>query len=314
MNREFDEVVRDSMTWFTDGVDAPVGLAANARQHLRRRRRARMGWFATGAAVAGVTAVLVGTAGAGSLPPHPAAKGGRAVTVQTTAMLISRVERALAKAAAGNPVAYTRQAMQGVRLFLAIPHENPIEVGASVSMTWSRGPLEHVEYVTRTGTPAFSMETDIRSGKSIQTMVSYPQRVWWRGTYQAPAPTNPKVACTLGPIDRTGAQWTREVRKLLSCGAAVAGHAQVDGVDTIKLRLSSSYHRACAAANDQRRCQPQPVGWSGVLWANASTYLPVRLVSHGEHFGFQIDFRWLTPTAVNLAKLHQPIPAGYRRA
>ncbi len=25
MNQEFDEVVRDSMTWFTDGVDVPAG-------------------------------------------------------------------------------------------------------------------------------------------------------------------------------------------------------------------------------------------------------------------------------------------------
>jgi hypothetical protein len=54
------------------------------------------------------------------------------------------------------------------------------------------------------------------------------------------------------------------------------------------------------------------VGWTGTLWANANTFLPVRLVSHGRHFSFQIDFRWLAPTAANLARLHQPIPAGFR--
>jgi len=227
-------------------------------------------------------------------------------------MVISRVDRALANAAVGDPLAYTRQITHGLKLFLAIPHRPPTEVRASVIETWSRGPLEHVELVTRTGMPALSMETDVRSGKSIQTTVSYPQRVWWRGTYQPHTASRPKLACVLGQIDRTPTQWTGEVRKLLSCGASAAGHGRVDGVDTIKLRLSSRYHRACAATNDQSRRQPQPVGWSGVLWANASTYLPVRLVSHGQHYRFQIDFRWLAPTAANLAELHQRIPSGFR--
>ena len=323
MSREFDEMVRDSMRWFTDGVDVPDGLAARARTHLRRRHRTRMGWFATGTAVAAAAVVLAATAGAGSVPHRQEAKGGpskggapndsrRNMTVQTTAVVISRVDRALTRAAAADPVAYTRETTEGVRLFLAIPHGRPTEVNASVAETWSRGPLQRIEFVTRTGKLAFSMQTDRRSGKSVQTMVSYPQRVWWRGTYQPPDTAKPLLACTLGEIDRTPAQWTREVRKLLSCGAAVAGREKVDGVNTIKLKLSSSYKRACAGANDQRQCEPQPVGWSGVLWADASTYLPVRLVSHGQRYSFRIDFRWLAPTAPNLAKLHQPIPAGFR--
>jgi hypothetical protein len=323
MNREFKEIVRDSLTWFTDGVDVPAGLQAEARRHLRRQRRVRTSWIATGTAVAAAAAVIVGTVGAGSAQPHQVAKGGavkgraandpgRGVTIQTTAVVISRVERALAKAAASDPVAYTRQTSRGIRLFVAIPHGRPAEVHASVTRAWSRGSLEHVQFITRTGKLALSMETDIRKGKSVQTTISYPQRVWWRGTYQAPPPANPKLACTLGEIDRTPAQWTREVRKLLSCGAAVAGYERVDGVKAIKLRLSSSYGRACAGANDKRQCQPQAVGWSGALWADASTYLPVRLVSHGEHYSFQIDFGWLAPIRANLAKLRQPIPAGFR--
>ena len=323
MNLEFNEIVRDSMTWFTDGVDIPAGLHAEARGHVRRRRRARMNWIATGTAVAAAAAVIVAAVGAGSEPRHPLAKGepvksgtakgpGPSATIQTTAVVISRVERALTKAAASDPVAYTRQTSDGIRLFVAIPHGRPTEVHASVTRAWSRGDLQHVEFISGTGKLALSMETDIRSGKSVQTTISYPQRVWWRGTYQPPAPASPKLACTLGAINRTPAQWTREVRKLLSCGAAVAGYERVDGVNTIRLRLSSSDSRACAGADDQRRCQPQPVGWSGVMWADASTYLPVRLVSHGEHYGFQIDFGWLAPTGPNLAKLRQPIPAGFR--
>jgi len=214
--------------------------------------------------------------------------------------------------AAVDLLAYTRQTSQGVKLFVAIPHGRPTEVRASVIQTWSRGLLERVEVVTGTGKPALGMQIDTRPGKSIQTTVSYPKRVWWRGTYQPPAAPKSELGCTLGQIDRTPAQWAREVRKLLSCGAAVAGHERVDGVNAIKLRLSSSCHRACASASDQRRCQPQRVGWTGGLWANASTYLPVRLVSHGQRYRFQVDFRWLAPSAANLARLHQPIPAGFR--
>jgi hypothetical protein len=94
----------------------------------------------------------------------------------------------------------------------------------------------------------------------------------------------------------------------------VAGRQRVDGVDTIKLKLSSSYRRTCAGSSDGGRCHPVPVGWTGTLWANARTFLPVRLSSQGNHFSFLIDFRWLAPTKANLAKLHQPIPAGFKHA
>ncbi len=332
MNRDFDEMVKDSMRWFTDGARVPAGLADQARGHVRRQRRARAGWLATGTAAAAAAAVLAGTLGAGSAPHHPVARSGSAnsgvangstangganggttgVAVQTTAVVISRVDRALAKAARGKPVAYTQEEVRGIKLFVLIPHVGPAEVHADITRTWSRGSLQHVEVVTRAGKVVFSTQTDLRSGKSVQTMVSYPHRVWWRGTYQAPANATPKLACTLGEVDRTPAQWTREVRRLLSCGAAVAGHERVDGVNAIKLKLSSSYKRACAASNDQRKCTPQPVGWNGILWADASSYLPVRLVSHGHKFSFKIDFRWLAPATANLAKLHQPIPGGFK--
>lgn len=313
MTREFDEEVRDSMTWFTDGADVPAGITAAARRHLRRQRRARMGWLAGGTAVAAAAAVLIGTLGAGTGPAHQIAKSTTpGARVQTTAMVVSQIEHALTKAATSNPVAYTSQTTQGIKLVVAPPQGRPAEVNSTVTRTWSRGPLEHVEFATRAGQVKLGMEIDQRSGKSVQTTISYPRREWWRGTYQALPATNPEVACTLGEIDRTPAQWTREVKKLLSCGAVVAGHARVDGVNTIKLKLSSTYRRACAGSNSPGTCQPVPVGWTGMLWADASSYLPVRLLSHGRHFGFLIDFGWLAPTAANLAKLHQPIPAGYR--
>ncbi|HEY7147150.1 MAG TPA: hypothetical protein VH637_23130 [Streptosporangiaceae bacterium] len=314
MNREFDELVRDSMAWFTDAVDVPAGLAAEVRRSHRRRRRVRACWL-TGTTVAGVTAVASAAAvafstGPAAQPPAHRAGTGQA-TVQTTAVVISKVDQALAKAGAGDPVAYTRETGWGFRIFLAIPHGKPAAVQASVIRRWSRGSLEHVQFSTRSGKLALSMVSDTRSGRSVDTTVSYPQQVWWRRSYQPAAPAAAKVGCTVDQVDRTPAQWAREVRKLLSCGAAVAGHQRVDGADTIELTLRSSYQRACAASS-YGRCQPQDVGWHGTLWADASTYLPVRLKSHGHGYGFRIDFRWLQPTAANLAMLRQPIPSGFR--
>jgi hypothetical protein len=313
MTRDFDEEVRDSMTWFTNDVDVPAGITAQARRHLRRQRRARLGWLAGGTAVAAAAAVLIGTLGSGAAPARQIAKSTTpAVTVQTTAMVVSQIEHALTRAATSDPVAYTSEISNGVKLMVAPPKGRPGEVNTTVTRTWSRGPLEHVEFATRTGQVKLGMEIDQSSGKSVETTISYPRQQWWRGTYQAQPAAKPKVTCTLGEIDRTPAQWTREVKKLLSCGAVVAGHARVDGVNTITLKLSSSYQRACAGSNSPGKCQPVSVGWTGRLWADASTYLPVRLVSRGRHFGFRIDFGWLAPTAANLAKLHQPIPAGFR--
>ncbi len=312
MNQDFDELVHDSMARFTDSVEMPHGLAAQARVQNRRRHRARIGWLAGGAAIAGAAVVTIGTIGTGTVAPHHPSGQGRSRAIETTAVVISRVERALAATARGNPVAYTRQTNHGVKLFLMIPHGKPIQVRGSVTSTWSRGALQHVVVGTPGGKPSLSMLTDNSGGKSVQTTVSYQQRVWWRGTYSAPTTITPALACKLGAVDRTPAQWAREVKKLLSCGAAVAGRQRVDGVDTIRLKLSSSYHRACAGSNSGGRCHPVSVGWTGTLWANAKTFLPVRLISHGHHYSFQIDFRWLAPSSANLAMLRQPIPAGFR--
>lgn len=313
MSQEFDELVKDSMARFTDGVRAPEGLAARAR-HQVRRRRVRTTWLAGGTAAAAAAAVLIGTLSAGSAPASKTTATGKTTgtaTIQTTAVVVSEVEHALARTQTGHPIAFTREVSHGTKLFVLIPHGKPVEVSGAM-LTWSRGSSQHVEVVTSSGRLALGMRTELRAGKSVQTTIAYPQRVWWRGTYAAPAAANPKLGCALGDLDRTPGQWAREVRKLLSCGAKVAGYQRVDGVKAIKLKLSSSYMRACVAANDHSPCMPQPVGWTGTLWANAATYLPVRLASHGSHYSFRIDFRWLAPTEANLAMLHQQIPAGFK--
>jgi len=317
MNQDFDELVHDSMTWFTDGVGVPPDLAARARREQRRRRRSRIGWIVSGAAVTGAAAAAAAALTVGTVAPGGIAQrhhGGHAEPVQTTAMVISRVDRALAAASTGKPIAYTRQVSRGVKLYLAPPHGKVVRVHGSVIQTWSRGARQRVVVGMPDGTAALSTVSANRDGKSVQTSISYQEHVWWRGTYQVPTRIRPALGCRIGEISRTPAQWAHEVRKLLSCGAAVAGHQRVDGVTAIRLKLSSSYRRACAGSRDGGRCHPVPVGWTGTLFANAKTFLPVRLVSHGRHFSFRIDFAWLPPTRANLANLHQHIPAGFRRA
>ena len=73
MNQEFDEEVKESMKWFTEDVEVPAGLAAQARDQVRRQRRTRMSWIASGTAVAAVAAVVIGAVGTGG----PGAAGSR---------------------------------------------------------------------------------------------------------------------------------------------------------------------------------------------------------------------------------------------
>ncbi|HET7012566.1 MAG TPA: hypothetical protein VFI65_01565 [Streptosporangiaceae bacterium] len=320
MNQEFDEIVKDSMLWFTDEVDVPAGLAAQARANVRRQRRARLGWIGSGTAVAAAAAVVIGTVTSGGAggSVQVAAKGGthrvgHGLTVQTTSVVIHRVDRALAKATTGNPVAYTSEKSTGARLIVLIPHSGPEEFSPNLVMkTWTRGGLSRTDFVTPAGKVLFSEQHVVSSGKTVDTSVSYQHHSWWRGTYTAPGATKSTPACTMEETQLSRAQWSREIKKLLSCGAAFAGYQQIDGVKTVKLKLSSTIKNACAASNSPGGCTPVPVGWDGTLWANASTYLPVRLAAHGHKFSFQIDFAWLTPNAANLAKLQPQIPSSFR--
>jgi hypothetical protein len=75
----------------------------------------------------------------------------------------------------------------------------------------------------------------------------------------------------------------------------------VDGVDAIKISVGS------AKSNALERGYLQSMRF--VLWVDPSTYLPVRLRMTGQ----QQDFRWLRPTAANLALAKLAVPAGFRR-
>jgi hypothetical protein len=52
-----------------------------------------------------------------------------------------------------------------------------------------------------------------------------------------------------------------------------------------------------------------------LMWVNAQTHLPIRLVSGAASIGMTVeDFSYLPATPANLALLQIPIPAGYPRS
>jgi len=320
MSREFDELVRDSMQWFTDEVDVPAGLAARTRQRHRRRQRTRIGWLAAGTAVASATAVVVATATAGQVAPsHPSTS--QTIKAQTTARVISRIERAIAKTEVTQPVGYVRQTNWGAYINTPIPFMYPHNFRIKVITSWSRGQRKRAEGFTPGGRLVLGMETTTAPRTRRIVWINYPGRAWV-ATTTGRSPQRPD--CFLNVSDWTPAQWASQVRKLLSCGTVtVQGHQRVDGVNAIELKLHSRQVRYCIgqlpSARGPRRvirklyCEWGFAGWNGTLWVDPSTYLPVRLrpfAATGS--GERLDFRWLPPTAANLAKLHQTIPPGFR--
>jgi hypothetical protein len=327
--REFDELVHDAMKWFTDGVDVPAGLAARTRRR-HRQRRTKIGWLAAGTAVVAATAVMAATAAASQVSPaRPSAS--QTIKAQTTARVISRIERAIAKTAATQPVGYVRQTNWGAYLNTFVPFPHPHNVQVKVTTSWSRGQRKRAESFTPGGRLVLGMETTTASRTSRSVWINYPDRVWWTTTTR----TSPlKPDCFLNVSNWTPAQWAAQVRKLLSCGTvSVQGHQRVDGVNAIELKLHARQVRYCVVqlppargtqlppargtrrVSSKRHCELGFKGWNGTLWVDPSTYLPVRLqpfaaMSSGE----RLDFRWLPPTAANLAKLHQIIPPGFRHA
>lgn len=323
MNREFDELVHDSMKSFTDGIEVPAGLAAKARHHHRQQRRTKIGWLAAGTAVAGATAVLVTTTAAGQVSPTRPSTG-QTIKAQTTAQVLSYVDRAIAKTKTTEPVQYVRETSWGVRLpVIVLEPLHPTVVRVKSISTWSRGRQERVENLASSGRLVLGAKTTTAPKMSTSIWIDYSHRIWWRVSLPV---GNPGPSCFPNVPNWTPAQWASEVTKLLSCSTVTKqGRQQVDGIDAIRLKIHTKLVRGCVMELPQVRGREtvdiskchhfewMHAGWNGNLWLDPSTYLPVRLTSFGPgRSGQRFDFQWLSPTPANLAKLRQPIPAGFR--
>lgn len=264
----------------------------------RRKLFSMAAGVAVAAAVAGLLAVL--------LPTSPATGGhGKAASAQqirTTAYVITRVEHALSLSGSDNMLGYARTvyppgtvvepAADVVRVRREPGASSPWSVGSTVR--WSYQGMMSLSAFSATGQRVFASGISSRHGEQTTVVVIYRNATWWRAaggavparSGLAPPHCGPDV--TIGP-----GGWPAFIRAELSCGEyAMDGRQLVDGMDAIKL-----------------------TGDKGLdtLWVNPATYLPARAIFTFGRLRTQTDFRWLPPTAANLARLSLRVPPGFRQ-
>jgi hypothetical protein len=89
------------------------------------------------------------------------------------------------------------------------------------------------------------------------------------------------------------------MRELVATGVwQVAGVTRIGGQKAIKL----TRHWSSSGATDRQ-----------TLWVDAGTYLPIRLIERDPNGSQQVDFRFLAPSAANLAKLTVTVPPGFTK-
>jgi hypothetical protein len=295
MSIDFEERLRADMGQIE--VHPRPGLAREAhRRYQKGRRRNALAVAATGtaAAVAGASAGFALTAGSPGTAP-----------IQTTAYVVSHVSSALA---ATDTIGYSTSRSSGPGAPTVIT--GPID-------TWEFGERARELTDTAAGQPATDLLWRAEGRSSVVTIIDYQNRTWTRTTIPPDQQLTPiegnslcsgRVQALFGGNGNSAADWRHIIETGLKCGAfTVAGRQRVDGVDAIKL----AGHKTVPDTT---------------IWVDPGTYLPVRLVSHGQAqrvgsgagnrptaITLTVDFHWLTPTRANLAKLTAPIPAGFKQ-
>jgi hypothetical protein len=323
MSREIEELLRDGLDQLTAGAKAPAGLAERARQGNRRRRVGR-GGLATGgvAAVAGAVAMAVAVAGGGggglataggqakpAAAGHPA--GHPAVHhVQTVADIIHKASKALDSSnlimeSMTNAKVISLEHVNGHKQFVVM-HSLGFSYRNRMTAVLFKGPNtfagpHHVNTVISSDMSSTAPGT---MSDTRYTEVDYWNQTWAQSTRREPAGPTPaptSLACSsrqkLSKPDSVLRTYLStspaSIKSALACGGLVkAGTETVQGVSAIKLTSTSKL------TSHQLTIDVSP-----------DTFLPVRVV-----FGdIEMDYRWLQPTAANLANLAPQIPHGFRQ-
>lgn len=320
MNDHLEELIHDGIDQLTAGSTLPAGLAARARQKVRRRQYQLRATFGAGTAAAAAIAVIAATsAGSAGQPSSPS----------SSIVLLAKVEQAVASKAGSGPVLRVKTTFFGGQdlptfdPFTAVP----LYPGgkARTEFLWAQGNVVKFELLNPKGQVVIATRSAGRPNLRTSTTVNYADRIWSRSSISR-APVKATHSCRLMMFGPTGLQeWSPpdlalEIRHAVACGRAkLAGRQMIGGVDAIRLTFSSgsfyvTWNRAAAHATARQ-----------IMWIDPHSYLPLRyrstltIVHAGPGSGHQTtsvqsDFLWLIATKSALAKLQLTVPSGFRHA
>ena len=324
MNTDVAELLRDGIDRLTSDATVPPWMADRARTRARRRTAAaRTGAIATAAAVAGAAATIVSISAAHS----PATTGTR--RVETASYVVRHARRALAAAEGSRAIQEIHILSRGTWLELGLSHQSPGRapdtLWAPRAVIWLYRGQSRDEGLTAAGKPMYDVSMTTATSHSGRTLIStdtgisYPARSWWRNIIrvQPPAGHTSRLRglgrwCGVALVPSAGStgSWPVDIHHGLACGNyRIAGHQSIDGINAIKLE-SALPNRPGALIAAVRE----------IIWIDPATFLPVQTRSTwwqgpGRHeVSVTAKFRWLPPTASNLAALHVRIPQGYRHS
>ena len=290
---------------------ASADSTGHALAHKRRLQLAHMrAWLISAGTAAAAAAILVSLAASG-----PATTTGG---YDTTAFVTKRTQASLAAVQRGGAIQQTQftasaSLLLGANLtpprrsptWLADMHLTKVTVRSYRNRTLVAG-FDGSKLLIEAG-PAAPTRPSWHGLRPRMVLVNRPANSLYYPLFM-PAPVQPRLTCRdisralseapflMRRAAASPSRWIAIIRVALSCGEFKAvGKQRVDGVFAVEL---------IAKAKEVRRQQ----GARETLWVNAKTFLPVR-ISFGPNTA-NVDFRWLPPTAANLAKLHVTIPAG----
>jgi hypothetical protein len=316
-----DEVlaaVRTSLTtvWDTlDGVrmERPAE-AVLARGHARRTRRAVAVRAALACGTAAATAAaVIAVIGADGAPARTAPGGPQTHAV---AYAIRQVEKAIAKQ---NLITQNKVLQATYAFNPAFPSVTAWSYRDNFSAVQSgfMPPASVRGLPWAQGQESWAAGTAMINGKRTYVQVDYRRHEWYATAQFLVVPNGCSGGLDLAEFNPT--DWMSYVRQTLSCGEfTVAGHARIDGQDTIKIVGTKATPNWWTGPHAEGHGALQV---SATLYVDPATYLPIQVLwSNATHVRdgrtlrgtVRAELRWLPPTAANIARASVAVPAGFR--
>lgn len=313
---DVEELLRGGIDRLTSDARVPAGMAARVRRrHHRRQVATRASAAVAGTAAASAVAVFVaaGPGAPGHIQYTPGGASGvtskpQGAPAQTVAEVIGNTERAISTnglimESTSNARVYSLSGPPGHKTYTEMREVgwsyHNLELGELFSgpAGFGEGQPVRMDIATRLGSERPGVVT-----QATTTRVDYVRHTWSRTVSQVKNPRAPvQVSCRLrhylsrpmAPLKTDLGVSPSSIRAALACGGLkITGRSQVDGAPAITM-------------TGTLRLTKYPL----TVDVSPATYLPVRL----QFGGLRFDYRWLSPTPANLAKLTAHIPPNFRR-